>query len=62
MYTFLDMFLMYPLVKDFEKIIDRHKYLVFGVNLASFIFYFNFTLLTILPIYLFSLFLLARIK
>lgn len=55
-YSFLDVLLLYPIVKDFDKLTTKTTIFCLSVNIISFLMYFNIEFLNIIPYYLITLF------
>lgn len=55
-YSFIDVLLVYPIVKDYDKLTTKTSIFCLGVNLLSFLMYFNMEFFNIIPFYLITLF------
>lgn len=51
-YLILDLLLLYSMIKDYDSLRDKEKYMIIGGNILSLCLYMNLEVLYISPIYI----------
>ena len=55
-YSFVDLLLVFPILKDYDRLTKKTTIFCLGVNLLSFLLYLNIDFINIIPFYLITLY------